>query len=191
MELELESLVAWSDQVLDPSFETGPAPVAEKIYAFAADALEVARRTHHSLGTAESCTGGLVSGTLTEVPGSSDVVMGGVTSYACSVKERVLGVDPAILDTVGAVSEPCVIAMALGACRVLDCDVSVAISGIAGPGGAVPGKPVGTVWFCACATRTGMDPRCTSLVRHFSGDRCEVRTKSVTTALALLARACL
>lgn len=191
MDTELQALAAWCDQVLDPDFETGPAPAAEKIYSFAADTLEVARRTRHSLGTAESCTGGLVSGALTAVPGSSDVVMGGVTSYACSVKERVLGVDSAILDTVGAVSEPCVIAMSLGACRVLDCDVSVAISGIAGPGGAVPGKPVGTVWFCSCATAAESDPRCTSLVRHFTGDRGEVRTKSVATALAMLVQACL
>lgn len=191
MDLDLEPLVSWCDQVLDPSLETGRAPSAEKIYAFAADALEVARRTRHSLGTAESCTGGLVSGALTEVPGSSDVVMGGVTSYACSVKEHVLGVDSVILDTVGAVSEPCVIAMSLGACRVLGCDVSVAISGIAGPGGAVPGKPVGTVWFCACTTIEGSDHQCRSLVRHFSGDRAQVRTKSVATALALLTKACL
>ena len=151
----------------------------------ATEVLECARQSGLTLGTAESCTGGLVSGTLTAIPGSSDVVMGSVVSYACSVKHRVLGVSQETLDTVGAVSEECARQMAEGARRVLASDVAVAVTGIAGPGGAVPGKPVGTVWF-ACASEQG-----TRAERHeFSGDRDAVRSKTVSCALDMLSDAC-
>lgn len=136
-----------------------------------------------TVGTAESCTGGLVAGCLTAVPGSSAVVRGGVVSYAIAVKRSVLGVSDEVLDTpgVGAVSSACAAQMAEGARRVLACDVAVSVTGIAGPGGAEPGKPVGTVWFGLAwpgGTRT-----CRKL---FSGDRAEVRRAAVSTAVALL-----
>jgi nicotinamide-nucleotide amidase len=151
----------------------------------ATEVLQKARDKSLTLGTAESCTGGLVSGTLTAIPGSSDVVMGSVVSYACSVKHRVLGVSQETLDTVGAVSQECACQMAEGARRVLASDVAVSVTGIAGPGGAVPGKPVGTVWFaCACEQGTVSE-------RHeFSGNRDTVRAKTVACALDMLAAAC-
>lgn len=136
-----------------------------------------------TVGCAESCTGGLVSGCLTAVPGSSSVVRGGVVSYAIAVKREVLGVSPDVLDApgVGAVSSGCAEQMAAGARRVLGCDAAVSVTGIAGPGGAEPGKPVGTVWF-GLSTPRGTR----SLVRQFDGDRAGVRAAAVRQAVRLL-----
>ena len=136
-----------------------------------------------TLGCAESCTGGLVSGCLTAVPGSSAVVRGGVVSYAIAVKRAVLGVSDDVLDApgVGAVSSECASQMAEGARRVLGSDLAVSVTGIAGPGGAEPGKPVGTVWL-GLATPQGMRTRLLSL----AGDRAEVRRQAVAGAVALL-----
>ena len=145
--------------------------------------LEAARAAGVTLGCAESCTGGLVSGILTAVPGSSDVTRGGVVSYAIPVKHEVLGVPSEVLDTpgLGAVSSECARAMAEGARRVLGCDVAVSVTGIAGPGGEEPGKPVGTVWF-GLAGPAGTK----SVLRLFEGDRQQVRLAAVLQALALL-----
>lgn len=135
------------------------------------------------LSTAESCTGGLVTGALTAVPGSSAVVRGGVTSYAIPVKHEVLSVSQDTIDApgVGVVSGECAAQMAEGSRRVLRSDVAVAVTGIAGPGGAEPGKPVGTVWF-GLATPEGVRSE-----RHLlSGDRSTVRRKAVWVALGLL-----
>lgn len=99
-----------------------------------------------TLSTAESCTGGTISQLITSIPGSSEYFLGGVTSYANSVKTGVLGVAPEIIEKHGAVSSECVAAMAEGVRRLTDSDYSVATSGIAGPGGGTPEKPVGTVW---------------------------------------------
>ena len=136
-----------------------------------------------SVGTAESCTGGLVAGSLTAVPGSSAVVRGGVVSYAVPVKREVLGVSPDVLDApgLGAVSSECAEQMAVGARRVLGADVAVSVTGIAGPGGAEPGKPVGTVWM-GLATPRGAR---TCLFR-FHGDRAQVRRQAVAQAVRLL-----
>lgn len=134
-----------------------------------------------TVGTAESCTGGLVAGALTAVPGSSEVVLGGVVSYACSVKHRVLGVEQDVLDGVGAVSRECAGQMAEGARRALGCDVAVSVTGIAGPGGAEPGKPVGTVWFGLATPRGTQEHVC-----HLAGDRDGVRREAVLEALSLL-----
>lgn len=134
-----------------------------------------------TLATAESCTGGLVGGAITAVPGSSEAYLGSVVSYAESVKMAVLGVSEATLAAHGAVSSECATEMAEGVRRLIGADVAVSITGIAGPGGAVPGKPVGTVWF-GLASGAGT----TTLHRHFDGDRDEVRLQSVTQALSLL-----
>ena len=99
-----------------------------------------------TLSTAESCTGGTISQLITSIPGSSEYFLGGVTSYANSVKTGVLGVAPEIIEKHGAVSSECVTAMAEGVRRLTGSDYSVATSGIAGPGGGTPEKPVGTVW---------------------------------------------
>lgn len=147
--------------------------------------LEEAAHAHLTVGTAESCTGGLVCGALTDVPGSSAVVRGGIVSYAVPVKEHVLGVPASITQDpqVGVVSSECAAAMCEGARRVLACDVAVSVTGIAGPGGEEPGKPVGTVWF-GIASSLGTHTH----VRVFSGDRAAVRSQAVDYALALMAR---
>lgn len=141
-----------------------------------------------TLATAESCTGGLIAATFTSMPGSSGWFVGGVVAYANSVKQGVLGVDAATLARHGAVSEAVVRAMALGACRALRADVAVSVSGVAGPGGGTPEKPVGLVWLgFARVDATGMataDARCC----HFSGTREAVRAQSVCEAVRGLLR---
>lgn len=98
-------------------------------------------------GTAESCTGGLVAALVTELPGVSDCFAGAIVSYANDVKQRCLFVPAATLRRFGAVSAETARAMAVGARRALECQAALAITGIAGPGGATPEKPVGTVWI--------------------------------------------
>ena len=145
--------------------------------------LSLARERGLTLGSAESCTGGLVCGCLTSVPGSSDVVRGSVVSYAIPVKREVLGVDGDVLDApeLGAVSGACAEQMAEGARRVLGCELAVSVSGIAGPGGEEPGKPVGTVWM-GLSSPAGT----TSRVHLFEGDRSEVRHQAVRCAVSML-----
>ena len=128
--------------------------------------------------TAESCTGGLIGAALTSVSGSSEWYVGGVISYANSVKAGLLGVNEADLEAQGAVSEPVVRGMALGACRVTGADVACAVSGVAGPGGGTPEKPVGTVWI-------GWSKHGETRARkfHFSGGRDSVRAQTVTEAV--------
>jgi PncC family amidohydrolase len=99
------------------------------------------------LATAESCTGGLIGDLLTNVPGSSNYYWGGVISYDNQVKNGVLGVPQEILDTVGAVSRECAIAMAHGVLKLIGANVAVSVTGIAGPGGGTPDKPVGLVYI--------------------------------------------
>ena len=109
---------------------------------------------------------------------------GGVTSYALSVKQAVLGVLQETLDGPGAVSSDCARQMAEGACRVLECNIAVSTTGIAGPGGAEPGKPVGTVWFGICSHGSTQTEVCL-----FEGDRSSVRKQAVLHALQLLLQA--
>lgn len=142
--------------------------------------LDRCRERGLTLGSAESCTGGLLSGSLTAIAGSSDVVMGGVVSYACAVKVALLGVSQATLDSVGAVSEECARQMAEGARRALGVDVALSTTGIAGPGGAVPAKPVGTVWY-AVAGPWGTEAR----LGHFEGDRARVRAQACLAVMDL------
>lgn len=149
----------------------------------AAIVLDEARRQGVHLAVAESCTGGLVGARLTEIPGSSDVFEGGVVCYSYAAKSALLGVDPGVIERHGAVSEEVVRAMAVGALARVGGQLSVALTGIAGPGGATPDKPVGTVWF---ATAHGSDVRSRRIV--FFGTRGEVRARAAQTALALLRR---
>lgn len=107
------------------------------------------RSRHLLMGTAESCTGGKIASMITSMAGSSEYFAGGVVSYCNEVKHNVLGVSEADLNAFGAVSQPVVEQMVRGAMRVLGCDCAVATSGIAGPGGGTPSKPVGTVWIAA------------------------------------------
>lgn len=158
-------------------------PGSEAIYAACEAVISLGRELGLTVGTAESCTGGLVAGSLTAVPGSSSVVRGGVVSYAIPVKREVLAVTSEVLDApgVGAVSSECAAQMAEGARRVLGCDVVVSLTGIAGPGGAEPGKPVGTVWM-GLATPTGTR----TFLNTFDGDRAQVRSSAVERAVELL-----
>lgn len=148
--------------------------------------LDLARSRGWRVGTAESCTGGLVAGALTEIAGSSDVVEGGVVTYSNTLKTRLVGVHPALLVEHGSVSEPVARAMAEGALQALDVDLAVAITGVAGPGGGSPDKPVGLVHFAVA--RTG---RPTIHQERRFGDigREAVRLESVRTALEMLAEA--
>jgi PncC family amidohydrolase len=108
-----------------------------------------------TLATAESCTGGLLGHRLTNVPGSSDYYLGGVVSYADAVKRALLGVEPEVLAREGAVSEAVARQMAAGVRRLLHADLGIGITGIAGPTGGTPGKPVGLVYIALAAEGTG------------------------------------
>ena len=138
-----------------------------------------------TVAAAESCTGGLVGAAVTEVPGSSGVFMGSAVCYDNRIKRDVLGVPADVLESCGAVSAQCANAMASGACRVFGVDVAVSVTGIAGPGGGSPEKPVGTVWFAVSDSRTGMTREFT---RRFNGDREMIRERSKAQALELLWR---
>ena len=123
------------------------APTDAELHVLAEAVLSTARAKDATIATAESLTGGMIAAALTSVPGSSDVMEGGIVSYTFDVKERVLGVSADRLDEVGAVDEQVALQMAQGAVRQTGATIAVAVTGIAGPGGAEPGKPVGTVCF--------------------------------------------
>lgn len=134
-----------------------------------------------TLATAESCTGGLIAAALTAIAGSSSVVMAGFVTYSNAAKMRMVGVAEASLAAHGAVSEPVAREMAEGALREADVDIALSCTGIAGPGGATPGKPVGLV-FIGCARRGAA----TIVERHvFPGDRSAVRAATVAAALRM------
>ena len=133
--------------------------IGEGDITLAARVLELLRERGATLTTAESCTGGLIASMLTRVPGSSDGFHAGFVTYANSIKHRVLGVDEQVLEHEGAVSEPVVRQMALGAMACAEADYAIAVSGIAGPDGGTPDKPVGTVWL-AWGTRDELRSCC-------------------------------
>jgi nicotinamide-nucleotide amidase len=134
------------------------------------------------VATAESCTGGWIAKALTDVAGSSQWFGEGLVTYSNRAKQRLLGVSLKLLAADGAVSEAVVRAMALGVLERSGAHRAVAVSGIAGPGGAVPGKPVGTVWLC-WSIRRGRRVHLRTAVQHFRGDRESVRRKTVGAAL--------
>jgi nicotinamide-nucleotide amidase len=145
---------------------------------------ELLRSAGRTIATAESCTGGLLAGRLTERAGSSDYVAGGLVVYSNAAKTALAGVDPALIERVGAVSVEVAEALADGAIAALDADVGVGITGIAGPGGGTEDKPVGTVCF-SVAIRGG--ERLTQRT-VLAGDRFEVRDRSTTVALHMVRR---
>ena len=148
----------------------------------AAALLDVCRAHGLMLATAESCTGGLLAATLTEIAGSSDVVDRGFVTYSNAAKTEMLGVPAALIDQHGAVSDEVARAMAEGAILRSAADLAISVTGIAGPGGATPDKPVGLV-FLGTARRGGE----TSAEHEiFSGDRHAVRRQTVERAFALL-----
>jgi len=137
--------------------------------------------------TAESCTAGWVAKALTDVAGSSQWVDSGYVTYSNTAKTRDLGVSARTLTAHGAVSEATVREMANGALRAAGVEVAIAVSGIAGPDGGTDDKPVGTVWF-AVATPEARGPGAVCELRHFAGDRDQVRRQSVAHALRLALR---
>ena len=144
--------------------------------------LQGLRARNLTLTTAESCTGGLLSALLTEIPGSSDVFTHGYITYANAAKQSMVGVDEALLKTHGAVSKEVASAMAEGALNASGANLSVSITGIAGPGGATAGKPVGLVHIASA--RNGFSTLYAA--QQFSGDRATVRLQAVAAALELL-----
>lgn len=158
------------DRMLDSSFTRPEEEVVERL-----------RRVRRTVAFAESCTGGLASKRVTDIPGASDVFAGCVVAYRNDAKESLLGVARATLEAFGAVSEETAIEMAKGARQVFQADIGVSITGIAGPGGGTEEKPVGTVWFCI-ADEAGV-----KTARHrFAGDRERVRIFASLTAIELL-----
>lgn len=133
------------------------------------------------IALAESCTGGLISSRITDVPGSSEYFLGGVVSYAYEAKVDLLGVSWDTLKAYGAVSEQTVLEMARGARKVLNTDIAVAVSGIAGPGGATPDKPVGTTWVGLVAADMEQ-----ARLFQFSGNRVQNKEFSAEAALQFL-----
>lgn len=145
---------------------------------------DVLRRRGWLIATAESCTGGLIAAACTQPAGSSDWFERGFVTYSNGAKTDLLGVDAALIEAQGAVSEAVARAMVQGALRRAPVDLALAVTGIAGPGGAVPGKPVGTVWL-AWGTAAGVQAERLQL----GGDRDAVRGASVHAALQRLTEA--
>ncbi|MEO0513256.1 MAG: competence/damage-inducible protein A [Planctomycetota bacterium] len=158
----------------DYVFATGDSTLPEAVAA------ELAARGQ-TVTAAESCTGGLVTAMLTDVPGVSRIFRGGVVVYSNERKAADLGVEPGVFESDGAVSAACVRAMARGVCERFGADYALAVSGVAGPTGGTPEKPVGTVWI-ACGTPDGVDAR----RFHFPGERVDIRQRAATAALGLL-----
>ena len=149
----------------------------------AAMVLQLLRARKKKLAVAESCTGGLLGGRITAIPGSSDVFAGGIVAYDDAVKRQMLDVPASLLDTYGAVSEDVARAMATGARHRFGVDAGLAVTGIAGPSGGSPEKPVGTVCLAAAF---GRETR--ALKRIFPGDRAEIRARAAQAALDLMRR---
>jgi nicotinamide-nucleotide amidase len=155
----------------------------------AAVVLDACRARHLHLGVAESCTGGLLGARITAVPGSSDVFVGGVIAYANEIKEQLLDVVPSELQAFGAVSEPVALAMARGVRARTGADVGVAITGIAGPAGGSPDKPVGTVWLAVSGPPSATEESDSTTRRSvFGGDRDEIRRRAAQAALDMVRR---
>lgn len=156
----------------------------ENLDELALRVIEIFREKGLSLALAESCTGGMIAETITNVAGASDIFYGSAVTYVNSAKEHILGVTRETLEKHGAVSSECAEEMACGARRVYGADVAMSVTGIAGPGGGSEGKPVGTVWF-GLATKDGAE----TFRRRFDGDRAAVRRQTVEEVLRRLAEA--
>jgi nicotinamide-nucleotide amidase len=160
-------------------------PTDAELLALAAQAAQDVQRHGLMLVTAESCSGGWIAKTLTDLPGSSGWFDTGVVTYSYEAKEALLGVNPRTLERTGAVSEETVLEMVSGALARFGAGVAVAVTGIAGPSGGTPGKPVGTVWIGW--KRRGRYAH--ARLFHFTGDREAVRRQTVAAALVGLREA--
>ena len=139
-----------------------------------------------TLCTAESCTGGLIASSIVNEPGSSSILQGGIVAYQNEVKQSLLSVSTETLGNFGAVSKETVEEMARGAITKFKCNWAVSTSGIAGPGGAEPGKPVGTVWMCITHKNDNGSLQNTAFCKIFLGNRQKIRTQAVYTVLSKL-----
>lgn len=156
----------------------------ETLDELASRVIEIFREKGLSLALAESCTGGMIAETITNVAGASDIFYGSAVTYVNSAKEHILGVAHETLEKHGAVSSECAEEMACGARSVYGADVAMSVTGIAGPGGGSEAKPVGTVWFGLAAKDDAETFR-----RRFDGDRAAVRRQTVEEVLRRLAEA--
>lgn len=175
-----------AERMIDPVVEEIRRRLAEYVYAFDDEPLEAAvlrllREQGRTLAVAESCTGGLLAQRITDIPGSSEAFLGGVVAYSNEAKTALVGVDPALIRTHGAVSEPVALALAEGARDRFGADFGIGITGVAGPGGGTPEKPVGLVWI-ALADRD--DVRAER--NQFVGVRRDIRTRATQAALVML-----
>ncbi len=157
--------------------------MTDSIFELAGQVVRRALECGVSISAAESCTGGLIGASITEIAGSSSVFFGSAVTYHNSAKENILGIMPCVLEKYGAVSPQCAVQMAHGARLLYKTDYAVAVTGIAGPCGGSREKPVGTVWFGSSSTAGNFSYMC-----HFSGDRKAVRNATVEEALALFLR---
>jgi nicotinamide-nucleotide amidase len=155
---------------------------SDSLNALATAVLEACRAKKLRLATAESCTGGMVAAALTDIAGSSDVVERGLVTYSNDAKSELLGIPPTVIKQHGAVSAEVAGAMATGALAPAPVDLAVGITGIAGPGGGSPEKPVGLVWFGLAAR----DAQAKTESHIFRGDRAAVRIAATRRALELL-----
>lgn len=155
--------------------------LTDEVIQVACEVISLAKEKNITLSTAESCTGGLITGALTAVPGSSDVVCGGVVSYSNTVKESILKVPSHELQKYGAVSSEVALSMAEGSRKLCNSTIALSVTGVAGPGGGTPEKPVGTVWFGVSTENTSYAEVC-----HFGTDRTENRTKTILHAFSLM-----
>ncbi len=142
---------------------------------------ELLLQQHLRIATAESCTGGLISASLTSLPGSSDYMMGGVVSYTDEIKKRILQVPKEVLDKYGAVSKETAEAMLVGILNLFQPDYGLSITGFAGPSGGTETNPVGTVYIAVGTSLSRQVKRC-----RFNGDRAEIRYSATVEALQLL-----
>lgn len=156
----------------------------DDVAALAAETVVALKAARMTVVTAESCTGGLVAGAMTAVPGSSEVVYGGFVTYANEAKISMIGVPFGLLRQHGAVSKPVAVAMAEGALETAGTHLAIAVTGIAGPDGGTADKPVGLVHF-ALASEDGTK----HLKKQFAGDRDAIRQQSVVQALRMLLKA--
>ena len=156
----------------------------ENLDELASRVIEIFREKGLSLALAESCTGGMIAETITNVAGASDIFYGSAVTYVNSAKEHILGVARETLEKHGAVSSECAEEMACGARSVYGADVAMSVTGIAGPGGGSEAKPAGTVWFGLAAKDDAETFR-----RRFDGDRAAVRRQTVEEVLRRLAEA--
>ncbi|MCF0223491.1 MAG: CinA family protein [Fibrobacter sp.] len=155
--------------------------VNESIYELAKTIKETLEHQGQMIATAESCTGGMIASSFVDIPGSSAILAGGIVAYQNEIKEKLLDVSAETIKKFGVVSAQTVKEMAQGARKKFGCEWAIATSGIAGPGGAEPGKPVGTVWI-AVASSLQNEAFC----EIFEGSRNKVREKSVYRAMQLL-----